>query len=134
MKKEIKKFVLTGYHDEDYFLTVNDMPTPHWEALESCYHQGQCDEDCEFAKKYFDIKDYALTVNYLIDCGIERERFFDVYDDIDEDAVLSYYLWMLSGDFHEEGKFDEPENDEPLSYEEYLDKSGALKEYKENLK
>lgn len=103
---------LSGNHDEDIFLTKDDMSASHWELLMGCYHQGQCDDDTEEAAKYFEITDYVKAVNYLIDCGIERERFLfegvkypdraKTRDEIrDESAVLQYYLWILSGDIQD---------------------------------
>lgn len=101
--------VLSGDHDEDYFLTKNDMSESHWTMLMSCHHQGQCDEDTSEAIKYFHIEDELKALNYLIECGIERDRFLDDdelpidHDDqvIDSEAVYMYYLWMLSGDIQE---------------------------------
>lgn len=100
---------LSGDHDEDYFLTQDDMSEGHWEMLMSCHHQGQCDDDCSEASKYFEIKDYDSAKNYLVGCGIEEEKFLELYDDEDEDSkmvnnedtILNYYLWMLSGDIQE---------------------------------
>jgi hypothetical protein len=100
---------LSGDHDEDYFLNESDMSQEHWALLMSCHHQGACDEDAEEAAKYFEIKDYVKAVNWLIDAGIERDRFLvdgtercTSRDQIkDEDAVLQYYLWLLAGDIQE---------------------------------
>ena len=104
---------LTGNYDEDVFLTKDDMGEKHWELLMGCYHQGQCDEDTEEAAKYFQFKNdqgYVDAVNYLIDCGIESEKFLeDEEEDVsygniaDDDLVMQYYLWMLSADIQERG-------------------------------
>ena len=107
-----KIHVLTGDHDQDYFLTQEDMSEDHWNMLMSCHHQGRCDDDCEEAVKYFHIENEIRAVNYLIECGIERERFLidgieypervTSVDQIrDREAVEKYYLWILSGDIQE---------------------------------
>jgi hypothetical protein len=107
----IKIFELSGDHDDDYFLSQDDMSQEHWDVLMSCYHQGACDDDARSAMRYFDIKDLVRAVNWLIETGIERDRFCDDLkypervtseDQIkDVDAVYMYYLWILSGDLQE---------------------------------
>ena len=106
---------LSGNYDEDIFLTKEDMGESHWELLMGCYHQGQCEEDTEEAARYFQFPSDEALVNacqYIVGCGIESERFTGkdlssygiTYDDItDEDAVMQYYLWMLSADIQERG-------------------------------
>jgi hypothetical protein len=102
-------FELSGYHEEDYFLEPSDMTEDQWNTLMSCHHQGACDDDAEFATKQFLIKDLVKAVNYVIDCGVERERFGvatkervkDLKEIGDTHAVQIYYLWILSGDIQE---------------------------------
>ena len=89
------KFLLIGDHDEDYFLTKDNLGAFHWEMLLGCYHQGQCDDDCIEAAKFFDIKDYEKAKRYLEECGASEENIEN-----DED-VLVYYLWMLSGNIQD---------------------------------
>jgi hypothetical protein len=86
---------LTGRHDEDMFLTVSDMSSAHWELLMGCYHTGECDDDCEEAAKYFELQDYSTAKSYLTGCGIEKEGLQD------DESILKYYLWWLSGDIQE---------------------------------
>jgi len=100
---------LSGNHDEDYLLSKEEMSESHWELLMSCHHQGECDSDTEEASNYFDIKDYDEAKEYLISCGIDDEKLLELYDYEDEDsemvnneeAILKYYLWMLSGNIQE---------------------------------
>ncbi len=118
-----KYHTFSGDHDNDYFEGEDDMSPSHWELLMGCHHQGSCDNDTEEASKYFEIEDYIKAVNYLIDCGIERERFLGEESEIkypqnvtsedqieDRDAVLTYYLWVLAGDIQERIK-EENDND-----------------------
>lgn len=101
---------LSGKSDEDSFLTQSDMSKGHWSLLMSCYHSGACDDDCDEAAKYFEIKDdegYVSAVNYLIDAGIDRDKLVindchpDTYENLESETVLKYYLWMLSGDIQD---------------------------------
>jgi hypothetical protein len=74
--------------------------------LMSCYHSGSCDAECEDASRHFDIEDYFEARDYLVGCGIEWEKFHpDATDeddgDLDSEAVLMYYLWILAGDIHD---------------------------------
>ena len=88
--------ILSGNHDNDLFITQDEIGDYHWGSLMSCYHQGQCDNDVNEAKRDFDLDDYKKAKNYLVECGIDDAENFD------DDAVLSYYLWILSADIQEE--------------------------------
>lgn len=101
---------LSGDHDEDYFLTSEDMSQGHWQLLMGCHHTGQCDDDTEEAALYFEIKDYKAALNYLVSTGIEKEQFLDDDEEQDDHEILKYYLWMIAGDIQE--RTTEEENDE----------------------
>lgn len=126
MKHTLKVFELSGNHDEDYFLTEDDLGE-HFELLDACHHQGQCDDDVNEAKKYFSIKDMVSATNYLIGCGIERDRFGikskgyvkKLKEIGDLDAVYMYYLWMLSGDIQE--RMEEETDNERKQYQQHED-------------
>jgi hypothetical protein len=93
-------FYLTGNHDEDFFLTVDDMPKENWDALMSCYHSGACDDDVDYASKYFEITDFQSAFNYIVECGLEKEEFMN-NSKLDEERIIAYYLWILSADIQE---------------------------------
>lgn len=38
---------LSGDHEQDVFLTPEEVGAKHWELLIGCHHQGQCDDDVE---------------------------------------------------------------------------------------
>jgi hypothetical protein len=88
---------LSGDHHFDLFGKLN-MSNSHFELLMACHHQGVCDDDCEEASKYFEIENYETAKKYLLDCGIEEESIGD------DEAILKYYLWILSGDIQEMGE------------------------------
>lgn len=92
------KFILSGDHDLDMLLSANEVGHDSWQILMGCYHQGSCDDDCEFATRFFDLKDYDKAYDYLECCGIEMDDFLDKDGEKNEDRVLLYYLWILSGD------------------------------------
>ena len=94
-------YTLSGEIDDDSFLTSKDMSESHWNLLMNCHHSGQCDEDAQQACGYFEIANYDKALEYLLDCGIESDRFKDDEGERDDDAVIMYYLWMLSGDIQE---------------------------------
>jgi hypothetical protein len=98
MKNKIFKFTLSGDHDEDLFLTHKDMHEDNWAALMCCYHQGPCDSDVKNAEEFFDVRSIEKAKNYLISCGVEREKLNTF------SSVKFYYLWILSGDIQEEIK------------------------------
>ena len=93
--KENVKFQLSGNHDDDYFISENDMNEILFDILMSCHHQGACDSDCNEASDYFEIKDYKRAKQYIIDCGIEEENLKN------ESDIFSYYIWMLAGDIQD---------------------------------
>jgi hypothetical protein len=100
-------------HEDDYFLTRDDMSESHWEMLMRCHHEGSCDDDASEAAKYFQFPSEEATLKaakYIVECGIEQDRFFQddecelTWENLnDEDAVMLYYLWTLSADLQEKG-------------------------------
>ena len=60
----MEKYKLSGDRDHDQFLDKNDLGE-HFEILMSCYHQGQCDDDCENALEYFEIDNIPKTKEYI---------------------------------------------------------------------
>ena len=98
-------FTLTGDGDQDLFLTKDDMSESHWELLMACYHQGQCEDDCNDASEYFEIEDIEKARTYLVECGIDEETFQDTEEEytsnINESMVVTCYLWVLSGNIQE---------------------------------
>ena len=91
---------LSGDIDNDRFLTKNDLGESHYDLLMNCYHQGQCDDDVSEASKYFEIKDYDKAREYLSNTGLYHD-FLNEDDEIDEEKILEYYLWVLSGDIQD---------------------------------
>ena len=99
-------YYLSGDHDQDLFGDIkNEMSESHYELLMGCYHVGQCYEDCVEAAQYFDFPSYQAyenALNYLLECGIEKETFetdLEYYTTpYNPDTILQYYLWILSGD------------------------------------
>lgn len=91
--KTDSKYILSGDHDNDMFLTDKDMNSVQWDILMGCSHQGQCDEDCEYAMEYFEIKDIDSAREYVNSFGLDIEQ--------DDETITSYYLWMVSGDIQE---------------------------------
>jgi hypothetical protein len=92
---------LSGNHDLDLLLTKNDMSISHWNLLMKCYHNGQCYSDVKLAKQYFHIEHENKALQYLLNCGIERDKFIDDNGDINSSNIELYYLWLLSGDIQE---------------------------------
>ena len=88
---------LSGNRDEDRFLTQDDMSHGHWSLLMGCYHQGQCNDDCEEAAQYFEVKDFEAIRNDLSEYGA-----WDDEELSDDDANLKRYLWILSADIQDE--------------------------------
>lgn len=99
------KYELTGQHDEDYFLSLDDMSQEFFEVLMACHQQGECESYCQDAREFFTLKNHEAAADYLIDCGIERERFYiedeEGQQSLDTEAVELYYLWILAGDIRE---------------------------------
>lgn len=99
--KEDGTYMLSGDRDHDQFLTSDDMNELQYETLMSCYHQGQCHGDTLAASEIIGIEDYDKALEYLLDIGLDEDKF--KYDDgtNDEDEILLYYLWIISGDIQE---------------------------------
>ena len=78
----------------DYTLCKDDVTDELWEALESCHHQGQCDDDCEAFIQAFEIQftGKETAADYL--------RPFGAWDEdelLDEDENLLRFVWCLAG-------------------------------------
>jgi len=98
------KYYLSGNHDDDYFLSQDDMSEELWDVLMSCHHQGQCDDDCSNASSYFEIKDILKAKEYVLNCGVDEDSLIDDSEDhADEELIFNYYIWLLSGDIQERG-------------------------------
>jgi hypothetical protein len=93
-------FMLTGNMDEDSFLTAQDMPSENWNALMSCHHSGQCDDDVDFAARLFEIEDFGSALDYIVSAGLEKDEFVNDCG-MDEERVLMYYLWILAGNIQD---------------------------------
>lgn len=91
--KTDNKYVLSGHRDTDLFLTDNDMNSVQWGILMSCSHVGQCDDDCEYAMKHFKVNDIESACEYVNSFGLNISQ--------DDETIVSYYLWMISGDIQE---------------------------------
>lgn len=109
---------LSGNHDQDSFLDRTCMSNAHFDLLMGCYHQGDCEEDCEEASKYFEITDYEAARDYLISTGLdhdflEEDDYGDpIEDSLDEPKILLYYLWLIAGDIKENGLDDNLEDED----------------------
>ncbi len=78
----------------DYTLCKDDVTDGLWEALESCHHQGQCDDDCEAFIEYFgiDFTGKETAADYLRPLGAWDEDELQ-----DEDENLLRFVWCLAG-------------------------------------
>ena len=69
------------------------------EALEACYHAGDCYQDCVDYSEKVDFPERPLMVEYLRDTGAWT---LDELTDMDEADLQIKVLWLMAGDYHDD--------------------------------
>ena len=71
------------------------------EALEECYHQGPCDEDCEIWSNMIDWQKVGVNHQEMIEVLMEYGAW--ERKELQDSLTLTRqrFLWIAAGDFHE---------------------------------